>query len=257
MTRIDYRDCHTSDDAAEGYRDVYASGYYAAQWRFLEQPLLRKLFEQQRDRGAARMLDIACGQGRITLLGGEYFPEVLGVDYSSQMLARAKENQAAIGEKVSQVRFEVGDVSAFTAEKPFDLVTAFRFFLNAEDELRHEGLRCVRRNLAPNGVFITNVHTAATSPLACYYGVSNSLRRLAGKRVSAVRNSISLRQFRKMLSSEGLRIDSVERYSLLPRIGSATDSLAERYLGTVERVGGFIPGLRTLSQSFLVCARPL
>lgn len=256
MTRIDYRDCHTSDDAVGHYHDVYSSGYYAAQWRLLEQPMLRKLFEQERERGATRMLDIACGQGRITLLGAEYFPDILGVDYSAQMLGRAQQAQAKAGERVSHLRFEVGDVRTFAAEKPFDVVTAFRFFLNAEDELRLEGLRCVRRNLAPNGVFITNVHVAATSPLACFYGISNSLRRAVGQHVSAVRNAISLNGFRNMFASEGFRIDSVERYSLLPRIGSMTDSLAERHIATFDRVGRLVPGLRLLSQAFLVCARP-
>jgi 2-polyprenyl-3-methyl-5-hydroxy-6-metoxy-1,4-benzoquinol methylase len=258
LNRTDYRDYHISDDAVGAYRDTYASGYYAAQWRQLEQPILRQLFEEQRALGATRLLDIACGQGRITVQAAEYFADVLGVDYSPQMLAIAQRSwqEKATG-GTDHLRFEVGDVRTFAADKPFDVITAFRFFLNAEDDLRVEGLRCVRRNIAPAGVFITNVHVAASSPLACFYGISNSLRRVLGKPVSRVRNTISLRQFRKMLADEGLQIERVYRYSLLPRVGSLTDSLAERYIAKIDHAAGFVPGLRAMSQAFLVCARPV
>lgn len=257
MSRVDYRDYHVSDDAVGAYRDTYSTGYYAAQWKLLEQPLLRRLFEEERAKGAASMLDIACGQGRITLVGAEYFPKVRGVDYSPQMLARAKQSQAENTSLKTDLQFDVGDVRAFTAAEPFDVVTAFRFFLNAEDELRLEGLRCVRRNISPQGVFITNVHVAASSPLAWFYGVSNSARRLGGRSISAVRNAISLSQFKRMLGAEGFRIERVYRYSLLPRIGSMTDRFAERHIATVDRVGGIVPGLKLMSQAFLVCAKPI
>jgi ubiquinone/menaquinone biosynthesis C-methylase UbiE len=256
LTRTDYRDYHASEEAAGAYRDVYAAGYYAAQWRLLEQPLLRQLFTEQRERGANRMLDIACGQGRITLLGAEYFPSVLGVDYSPQMLGRAKESQReSPAARDADLQFEAGDVRLFTADSRFDVITAFRFFLNSEDDLRVEGLRCVVRNLAPSGVFITNIHVAAPSPLACFYGVANAARRLMQKPVSRVRNSISLGHFERMFAAEGLRIDRVYRYSLLPRVGSLTDRIAERHIGKIDRFGSFVPGLKLLSQAFLVCAR--
>jgi ubiquinone/menaquinone biosynthesis C-methylase UbiE len=255
LTRIDYRECHTSDDAVAAYHDTYASGYYAAQWKLLEQPILRRLFEEQRAKGATSMLDIACGQGRITLLGAEYFPNVLGVDYSEQMLDRARKvQQESSTVSATNSLFEVGDVRTFTADEPFDVVTAFRFFLNAEDGLRTEGLRCVRRNLAPSGVFITNVHVAATSPLAWFYSASNTARRMLGKTVSPVRNSISLRRFKRMLAGEGLRVESVHRYSLLPRLGSVSDRLAESSMAKFDRVGTLIPGFSVFSQAFLVRA---
>ncbi|MFO0791671.1 MAG: class I SAM-dependent methyltransferase [Pirellulales bacterium] len=257
MTRLDYRDYHTSDVAVGAYHDTYATGYYAAQWKQLEQPLLRMLFDEERAKGAKSMLDIACGQGRITLVGAEYFSKVRGVDYSPQMLERAKQARAEKTTITSDLQFDVGDVRTFSAGELFDVVTAFRFFLNAEDDLRIEGLRCVRRNIAPTGVFIANVHVAASSPLACFYGVSNTARRMLGKRVSAVRNSISLGQFKRMLAAEGFRVDRVYRYSLLPRVGSLTDGLAERSIAAVDRVGQFIPGMSLLSQAFLVCAKPV
>ena len=258
MSRLDYRECHLHDDAAGAYHDVYASGYYAAQWRQLEQPWLARLFAERKQAGAQRMLDIACGQGRIALVGARYFDHVQGFDVSESMLARARQSLSDdLQLAAADVRFEVGDVRTFAAKKPFDVVTAFRFFLNAEDELRLDALRCARRNLAPGGVFIANVHVAATSPLALFYRVSNSARRLFGKKVSLVRNAISVSRLRKIFASEGFQIGRVHRYSLLPRVGSLTDSLAERHLSNFDRLGKLVPGLQLLSQAFLVCASPL
>jgi ubiquinone/menaquinone biosynthesis C-methylase UbiE len=257
VPRLDYRECHLHVDAVQAYRDLYAAGYYAAQWRQLEQPLLSRLFLNLKENGSRTMLDIACGQGRIARLGAKYFERVHGFDISPAMLAQAKQSfgdDASLA--VADVSFELGDVRTFTADQPFDVVTAFRFFLNAEDDLRLDGLRCARRNLMPGGTFIANVHVAATSPLAMFYGLSNTARRLLGKSSTAVRNSISVRQLRNLFASEGLRIDRVHRYSLLPRVGSLTDNFAERYLASVDRLGKLIPGVSLLSQAFVVCASP-
>ncbi len=257
MPRLDYRECHLQDDAAQAYHDVYAAGYYAAQWRQLEQPWLSHQFADLKARGARSMLDIACGQGRISLLGAGYFERVCGIDISPAMLARAKQSFA--DDKTlatADVAFDIGDVRTFDADQPFHVVTAFRFFLNAEDDLRIDGLRCARRNIAPSGTFIANVHVASASPLALFYGISNPVRRALGKKSSAVRNAMSVGQLQRLFASEGFRIDRVHRYSLLPRVGSLTDSFAERYLAGVDRLGKLIPGLTLLSQAFVVCASP-
>ena len=257
MPRLDYRECHLQDNAAQGYRDVYTAGYYAAQWQQLEQPWLGRLFTELKSGGASRMLDIACGQGRISLLGAKYFRRVCGIDISPAMLARAQQflaNDPALS--AANVTFEVGDVQTYIADELFDVVTAFRFFLNAEDNLRLDGLRCARRNIAPHGTFIANVHVAASSPLALFYGVANTAQRMLGKRSSDVRNAISLGSLRKMFAAEGFRINRVHRYSLLPRVGSLTDKFAERYLAGVDRLGKLIPGLSLFSQAFVVCASP-
>jgi ubiquinone/menaquinone biosynthesis C-methylase UbiE len=258
VPRLDYRECHLQDASAQAYRDVYAAGYFAAQWRQLESPWLSCIFAELKDRGSQTMLDIACGQGRIALLGAKYFKRVHGIDISPAMLARARqklsEDESLAG---ADVTFEFGDVQTFTAEESFDVVTAFRFFLNAEDDLRLDGLRCARRNIAPSGTFIANVHVASASPLAMFYGISSTARRVLGKHTSSVRNAISVNQLRELFAAEGFRIDRVHRYSLLPRVGSLTDSFAERYLASIDRLGKLIPGLSLLSQAFVVCASPI
>lgn len=257
MSRANYRECHVQGDDVDAYRDVYAAGYYAAQWQQLEQPWLRRVFDELTAGGARTMLDLACGQGRITLLGAKYFDHVQGIDYSELMLARAQQSQAEDHSLANaDLRFEVGDVRTFDAHAPYDVVTAFRFLLNAEDDLRLEGIRCARRNIAPAGTFIANVHCAATSPLAWFYRGSGAMRRVLGKPVNPVRNSLSLRELKAKFAAEGFQVDRVYRYSLLPRVGRLTDPLAEKHLANFERLGRIVPGLSLLSQAFVVCARP-
>lgn len=256
MARVDYRTCHTRDDDVAGYQRTYASGYYAAQWRALERPLLAQLFSALRAQGSQTMLDVACGQGRITLLGAQFFDQVLGIDYSPEMLAVARQRLAtAEAGANAHVEFAVGDVADFQTDAPFDVITAFRFFLNAEDKLRSDGLRCVRRNLAPQGTFIASVQVASGSPLAVFHRISNTARRLLRRPPSLVRNSMSLRAFTRLLTAEGFEITRVQRYSLLPRIGSLTDRFAERHISKIERLALVCPGASLMCQSFIVCAR--
>jgi SAM-dependent methyltransferase len=102
--------------------------------------------------GVPRYLDFACGTGRITEIVAPLARESVGVDVSRTMLDVA-------AAKCSDVRFIEADA---TREPPdigsFDLVTAFRFFGNAQDELRSAALRAIVSLLRPGGHLILNSH---------------------------------------------------------------------------------------------------
>lgn len=81
-------------------------------------------------------LDFACGTGRVTALFAERFDRATGIDISPAMLQRA-------GARVPSARFVAADVLAEpeVVDGPFDLVTAFRFILNADPADRTGALR--------------------------------------------------------------------------------------------------------------------
>jgi SAM-dependent methyltransferase len=101
----------------------------------------------------ARVLDLACGQGRHAVpLAARGFA-VTGYDLSEACLARARADAVAQG---ASVRFLQGDMRELSFELEFDAVinvfTAFGYFADPEDDV--ETLRRVRRALVPGGRFL-------------------------------------------------------------------------------------------------------
>jgi SAM-dependent methyltransferase len=101
----------------------------------------------------ARVLDLACGQGRHAVpLAARGFA-VTGYDLSEACLARARADAAARG---VAVRFLRGDMRELSFEAEFDAVinvfTAFGYFADPEDDV--ETLRRVRLALVPGGRFL-------------------------------------------------------------------------------------------------------
>lgn len=99
------------------------------------------------------ILDLACGTGRTTLpMAGAGF-EVVGVDMSEPMLARAREKAREQGLAIA---FHLQDCSRLELPLTARMVTmtghAFQEFLSnaAQDELLHS----VSRHLAPGGVVV-------------------------------------------------------------------------------------------------------
>ncbi len=66
----------------------------------------------------ARVVDLGCGPGNLTALLAKRWPaaEVVGVDASAEMV------EAARGANVEGVRFEVGDLRSWRAERPVDVL---------------------------------------------------------------------------------------------------------------------------------------
>jgi len=78
--------------------------------------------------------------------------DVVGIDTSRGQLAVARQKA---GEAGFRIRLVHGNMGAFEFDKPFDamlcLFGGFGYLLKTRDVL--ECLRCVRRHLAPDGVF--------------------------------------------------------------------------------------------------------
>ena len=140
-----YRTSHSASDYGVVYSRTYQSGYYAALWSQIERPLLEEILKPVAG-GNRNCLDFACGTGRITNVVARLFGDVVGVDVASSMLAAATRS--------AHIRFIQADITKTALGEQFDVVTAFRFFLNAEESLRRE--------LNGEGVRVMTVYPSGT-----------------------------------------------------------------------------------------------
>lgn len=66
------------------------------------------------------LLDLGCGTGRLSFEFAKYCKQVVGFDFSEQMIKKAKDHANNLG--VKNVRFEVGDITHFNTDIKFDIV---------------------------------------------------------------------------------------------------------------------------------------
>lgn len=146
----DYRASHLASGPSYD-SNISASPFdnYLAKWEALH---LARIVPRLFPLGVPRYLDFACGTGRIL---GQLAPlarETVGIDISPSMLAEATR-------RVPTARLVHGDLTRDAlALGTFDLVSAFRFFGNAQQSLREGVLRAIRDVLAPRGYLVLNNH---------------------------------------------------------------------------------------------------
>lgn len=95
------------------------------------------------------VLDIGCGDGKITLAIAEYVPQgqVVGIDSSASMISLAQQNLAR--SNCRNVQFSLMDATALTFEKQFDVV-----FSNAALHWTQKHLAVlagIKKSLKPSG----------------------------------------------------------------------------------------------------------
>lgn len=145
---------------AERYEQLYHPGSYDWWVSQHERSVLRRLIgEWSRTNGRApRLLDFACGSGRVLEAVDDLVAHATGVDVSEAMLTLAQA-------RAPRARLILGDPVRVPSllDGTYDIITSFRFFLNAGDELRRKVLRVLRSYLAPDGLLIANIHGNAWS----------------------------------------------------------------------------------------------
>jgi SAM-dependent methyltransferase len=239
--RIAYRESHAAPGYGSRYDENYATGYYAAIYRELEVPMLEELFAEfgGTDR---KLLDFACGTGRITRIGVGCFGSVVGVDVSEAMLAQARP-------AVPGARFLRQDLTEQPLEERFDVVTSFRFFLNAEDELRRSALAAIRAHLHDGGRLICNIHMNRNSIMGAVYGFA---KLLTGR---ITHKTLSFREFEAFLVEADFSVEKVIWYGVTPRPGRLFARFLDKVVGPVERLLNRAKLNGPFAHSFLVVAK--
>ena len=150
MSTSDYRESHLGK-GADYDRDLSGDGFngYMA---VREKEILAQILSRWAANGVARYLDFACGTGRITQTLAPVAEESFGVDVSENMLDQARK-------KCPKTTFFLQDITRDPLpEKGFDMVSAFRFFANAQNDLRVDALKAIRDHMKDGGLFILNNH---------------------------------------------------------------------------------------------------
>jgi SAM-dependent methyltransferase len=234
-----YATSHTATGYGKRYNKNYSAGYYAALFREFELPTLKALWAELAT-PSSLMLDFACGTGRITSEATPYFGKVVGVDISSEMLKYAASNDL--------VDYRLQDIMAEPLNEKFDVVTSFRFFLNAEQALRERALEAIRGHLKPGGRLVCNIHMNSSSPLGMFFRLADRVPGLPRH------NTLSLEQFSQTLSGAGFAVEKVIWYGVLPRPGHYFNGLMDRIIGPMERLAGRVGLQGRFAQSFMIVA---
>ena len=218
-------DSYTDSHKENGKGDSYDEHYATHRWRrFLwsrEQLALTNLvgdFFEGRD---IHLLDFACGTGRIVGFLEDRVTTAVAVDVSESMLERAKQ-------KLRRTELIQADITKNNVLKgrKFNLITAFRFFLNAEPGLRRSALKVLVALLDEDGYFVFNNHRNRTSPLV----------RFRYNRRHKKKNFMSMTEMSDMVRQVGLEIVKIYPVGFLPLrritlpgiVNSAIDSIAAK-----------------------------
>ena len=157
------------ETAVEHYEFVeYAPTSYSSHIWQLQMPVLTDIMRRYKSQTEpSRLLDFACGTGRILSFLADQVNTVEGVDISASMAQVAKQ-------KCPDAYIHVGDILAdpSLATADYHIITMFRFLLNTEPAMRIRVLRELRKRLvAKNGILIANVHgnSASARSVAVWY----------------------------------------------------------------------------------------
>lgn len=107
-----------------------------------------------------RVLEVACGSGRVLIPTARGGVTIVGLDASGQMLARCSSSLQMETEDVrARVTLVQHDMRDFDLERTFPLVTlpfrAFQHLLTVQDQIAC--LACIHRHVADNGRFIVDL----------------------------------------------------------------------------------------------------
>jgi len=137
------------------YHDKFVRGPYRSIIWEIEQAQLLEILVRYRIRwpGSLGLLDFACGTGRILQLFESRVDSAVGIDVSESMLEVAEDH-------LSQAELLCADLTRepVLEGRRFELITVFRFFPNAEPDLRDDVMRELVALLANGGILILNNH---------------------------------------------------------------------------------------------------
>lgn len=196
MDKISYKESHKYATKGAEYEEHYEKQPWDKFLWSREREIILRILEKYFAGREIHLLDFACGTGRIAGFLEERVDSSSGVDVSDSMLAIARQ-------KLHRTEIVNADITAENIFKPgkFNLITAFRFFLNAEEELRSTAIRAIAELLSEEGYFVFNNHHNLGSP---WIRLLNA--RHLKKNPEGTFNVMTVEQMRSLVEDAGMEI---------------------------------------------------
>lgn len=237
-----YRTNHQSKNYGTLYNKTYEKGYYFYQWEKLEKPILKEIFSKL-SKNYKTYCDFACGTGRILSFAEHFFDRTYGIDISREMAMHAQT-------RCTKSKIFIEDITKKDIDLHVDVISSFRFFLNAEPSLREEALQTIKRILNPEGIFICNIHMNKRSILGFIYECINKI-------LSRTKyNTLTKEEITHLLEINGFEVEKIIWYSYLPRTGWKMPWLSRFCLQPLDHLMkkfSFLP--QQWAQSFILICR--
>ncbi|HLJ80316.1 MAG TPA: methyltransferase domain-containing protein [Ktedonobacterales bacterium] len=240
-----YAELHKADWIPTNYdENIYnPGGYDSFAWDLYRRYLAHIVRDMASKHNHVKYLDFACGTGRITAALEHLTTEAVGLDISPQMIAAARR-------KVAHSTLRCGDILAEPAVVDFDydLITAFRFFLNTEPEMRLLIMRSLASRLADqDSRLIFNIHANSWG----INGIKSLYRRSRGW--EPVR-AMSYADVCCLVQEAGLVIESWYGFALWP--DRVYRGRLSPFCKELDRLAARVRPLRWISKDMLFVCRP-
>ncbi|MDC0175892.1 class I SAM-dependent methyltransferase [Planctomycetaceae bacterium] len=211
----------------------------------IEQAMLEDILEATRQQSTDEItyLDFACGTGRVLGFVSEHTNTATGVDVSDSMLEVA----ATSAPGAELISADITQDDSPLSGRHFELITAFRFFPNAEPGLRSEAIRALADCLSPDGRLVFNNHR-------CLSSMRHRLVRLLtlGRKG---RTGMTRHEVLQLVSEAGLEIERVEHAGVVPEYEWLL--LRPRWVVEwIERLATRLPLVGIAENLVYVCRRP-
>ncbi len=248
MNEIDYR---THFKNPQAYDKLTQSKHVSLIYQLEKEVLfniLKRINSQEKT-----LMDFACGTGRWTRILENSFQETTGVDVSEGMIDLARQ-------KSKKAKFVVTDITSQNVDRQlkdrkFDVVTAFRFYKNAEQDLRYAVTKNLPKYLKDDGLFIFDLHLNTFSFMGILAGIIRFLKlhKIFGIASLTIR-TISLKDIRKLFKDSPFRIIDYYGMGLLPGRSNYT-ILPQKFLHKWESFFTKRKILRPISYNLLIVAQ--
>jgi len=227
----DYRESHVKEGKGSVYDNSFnIYSFRNAMWVW-EQEILTDVFNRH-SKNDTKILDFACGTGRILQFLDSKSKHVTGVDLSSEMLKVARN----VLPEMEIIQADITKNNVLKNHPKFDVITAFRFFMNAQESLRKEVFQALFPLLKDDGIFIFNNHTNTLSLSFLFRKVilsTKNLFRSPENRFYNI-NSLSNRSMEKLINQAGFEVLETYHRGVLPLPNEKT-SFDVRKIEKIER----------------------